>query len=93
VNDELCAEIREAALADRYLVADPDAQAEPLPVATGHLTRETLDAAIARLNTHELRVDPVYAHAEIALARWLEQQPPGTAEKLLRQMYGATEDQ
>ncbi|MFI5880824.1 hypothetical protein [Streptomyces sp. NPDC051554] len=62
---------------------------DPPAVATGDLTRATLDAAIARL--HEpltIQTDPAWARAELALARWLDEQPSGTAEELLRQMYG-----
>lgn len=93
--NEIPAEVRDAVLAeaDQHFLADPDAPVEPRPVATGYLTRETLEAAFARLEHHELRADPVRAHAERVLARWLDEQPPGASERLLRQMYCGTEQQ
>ena len=62
--------------------------------AAQYLTRETVEAAIARLmEAPMLRVDPVQVRAELALARWLDEQTPGTAEKLLQRVYGREERQ
>lgn len=82
------AALDEAILDQEHLLAETAARPEP-PIAAMHLTRETLDAAIARISEPPvLRVDPVQVHTELALAHWLDEQPPGTAEKLLREMYG-----
>ena len=95
MSDEFPASIRDAVLAeaDQHFLADPNAPVEPRPVATGYLTRETLEAAFARLEHQDLRADPVRAHAERVLTRWLDEQPPGTAERLLRRMHGGAEEQ
>lgn len=83
---------QETILADQCLTPNPAPRTEP-QAATGHLTREALDAAIDQLMNHCVpQPDPVRLYAEVAVARWLDEQPPGTAEKLLRRLYGGTED-
>jgi hypothetical protein len=82
------AALGEAIVDQQHLLANP-AERPELPIAAGRLTPEMLDAAIARISEPPvLRVDPVQVRAELALARWLDEQPPGTAEKLLQEMYG-----
>ncbi|MFB8182614.1 hypothetical protein ACFC8N_42825 [Streptomyces sp. NPDC055966] len=65
MNDEFPASNGDAVLAeaDQYFLADPGAPVEPRPVAAGYLTRETLEAAFARLEHHELRADPMQVHS------------------------------
>lgn len=88
--EDLPDDIRELLLTQEHLLANPGAPVEPPPTATGYLTRATLDAAFAQL-MEPPRPDVERAQREMALVRWLDEQPPGTAEKLLGHMYGATE--
>lgn len=77
----------------RHLMADSPAATETAPAATGYLTRAALEAAVARIGEPPmLSADPARVRAELALVRYLDEQPPGTAEKLLRQALGAVED-
>lgn len=89
--DNLPDDIRELLLTQEHLLASPGAPAEPPPTATGYLTRATLDAAFAQL-MEPPRPSVERAQREMAVVRWLDEQPPGTAEKLLQRMYGATEE-
>jgi hypothetical protein len=74
---------------DEYFVARPGVGAQPL-TASGSLSRETLDAAFARLMEPPLP-SAEFARAEMALVRWLDEQPAGTAEKLLGHLYGGAD--
>lgn len=87
MTDNLPDNIRELLLVETRMLADPSAPAEPPPPATGYLTRASVSAAFAQL-MEPPRPDVERAQRETALARWLDEQPPGTAERLLRRMYG-----
>lgn len=91
MTDGLPDDIREMILTQKHMLANPDAPADPPPPAATHLTRATLDAAFAQL-MEPPRPDMERAQREMALVRWLDEQPPGTAGKLLRRMYGGTEE-
>jgi hypothetical protein len=92
VTDDLsAAEAWDAATAGQLLRPDAEAPTWTLTEA-GPLTREGLQAAIDQIQEHRLPdPDSPEIRAEIALARWLDRQPPGTAEKLLRRWYGGEE--
>lgn len=87
--DDLPDDIRELIRAEEHMLANPGAHVEPPLTATGYLTRATLDAAFAQL-MEPPRPDVERAQREMALVRWLDEQPPGTAGKLLERMYGQT---
>lgn len=89
--DDLPADIREMIRAQEHMLANPGAPAEPPPTATGYLTRATLDASFAQL-MEPPRPDVERARLEMALVRWLDEQPPGTAAKMLRDTHGEEED-
>lgn len=86
MTDNFPDDVREMILAQEHLLANPGAPVEPPPTATGYLTRATLDAAFAQL-MEPPRPDVERAQREMALVRWLDEQPPGTAKALLTSPY------